>query len=117
MIDLERARELLKQAMETQGRDFVYCPIDGPSNCHYEPCLDEDGPKALTGCLVGTALTLAGETRHIGYGGIVTRLAESYPDMMTPVTREYFRVAQFAQDFGASWGEAYDRAEKYANSL
>lgn len=108
-INLEQARILLKQAMETKGRNFVY-NTDPEKACFYEPH-GEVGPKSETGCLIGTALTLAGETRHIGYLSSVRTLRWVYPNMMTGAAMEYFQVAQNGQDFGKSWGQAYDDAE------
>lgn len=127
MINLERARELLKAAVETQGRDFVYNPagrhicgsdcvsdcVDGEYNtCFYEPRSDMTGlPQAATGCLVGTALTLAGETAHIGYPGSITSFYEYNPGVIDQDATVYFQRAQTFQDDGDSWGDAFDAAE------
>lgn len=125
MINLQRARELLKLAVETQGRDFVYSP-NGLSGCYYAQVkeiktlrggtvkLSDDDPRTKTGCLVGTALDLAGETRHHGYPSRVYLLAIEYSDMMDDASVQYFRVAQDAQDNGSTWGQAYDKAEDFA---
>lgn len=119
MIEIERARELLKQAMETQGRDFKYVPE--PMGCYYSPItltkegitLLEDDNRRKTGCLIGVALTLAGETRHLEFNEGVGELATEYPDMMSEYTVYYFIIAQSKQDNGYTWGEAYDKAEVY----
>lgn len=118
MIDLAKARELLKAAVDTQGEDFVYNPITGGS-CWYEPLANslEGDPRGVTGCLVGVALTLAGETRHLGIDEDVASLSSDFPDMLTSAACEYLWEAQRAQDKGASWGEAYRAAEKYAEYL
>ncbi len=76
MIKLEQARVVLKQAMETKGTDFVYNP-GGFAGCFYQPMSNddnyvsktEDDPKLTTGCLIGVALDLAGETRHHNFNG------------------------------------------------
>lgn len=111
MIEIEQARALLLQAMETQGRDFVYND-DLASPCFYVPNSCYTGPKSETGCLVGTALTLAGETRHLDYHGSVKGLHREYPNMMSVTVVEYFSTAQEKQDFCYTWGEAYDLAEE-----
>ncbi|WP_326554655.1 hypothetical protein [Micromonospora sp. NBC_01813] len=114
MIELEKARELLAKAVETQGRSFVYNP-DGAYWCQYTPQISyADSPVAKTGCLIGVALDLAGETRHHegdnSQVGVVT-LYNRYPDMMTYTAVLYFNAAQHKQDGGWSWGEAHDYAE------
>jgi hypothetical protein len=112
MIDLERARELLVRAVETQGRDFVYNP-SGLGECSYTRALfgSPGQPQCITGCLIGVALDLAGETRHHGYMAGVASLRAAFPDMMTQDAASYFRVAQWRQDSGGTWGQAYDAAE------
>ena len=127
MIDLERARELLKMALETQGRDFVYNVKE--AGCFYQPITElpkkypnpdgstqipQDDPRRKTGCFIGTALDLHGETRHHYFPGRVGELARKYPDMMTDTARDYFALAQNSQDSGSSWGHAYDYAESHA---
>ena len=122
MIEIQQARELLKAAMETQGKDFSYS--DGGKNCLYRPMteydfhdgggeFDADDPRTKTGCLIGVALSLAGETRHLNLKLCITLVWQKYPDMMSEHTRIYFSKAQFNQDFGGSWGESYQEAELY----
>lgn len=125
MIDLAKARELLKAAMETQGRDFIYSPAG--QGCFYQPItelsaayprqdgstnLTEDDPRRKTGCLIGVALDLHGETRHHGFNGRVRELFNTYPDMMTEQACRYFSRAQERQDAGYTWGSAFDKAEQ-----
>lgn len=121
MITLDEARDLLRRAVDTQGADFAYRTQDlsnildsGPA-CRYEPMpadkAAEGDPRVRTGCLIGTALTLAGETRHLGFEGSVANLAHEYPDMMTHDAAEYFHPAQVAQDGGETWGRALAAAE------
>lgn len=110
-ITLEQARDLLKRAVETQGPKFIYNP-DGMYECRYEPVPDCSGPPGQTGCLVGVALELAGETRQRGYKDNVLGLTHKFPDMMTEQAAVYFLEAQSAQDGGTTWGEAYARAEE-----
>lgn len=133
MLELHQARYWLKQAVETQGKDFRYClPGQG---CYYEPTttvpdydaeakngvttykeLPEGDPRRETGCLIGTALTLSGETLHLGFRGRVRELQENFPDMFNDEVRRYFTLAQHLQDRGVSWHEAYERAEELAMS-
>ena len=123
MIDLEQARELLAAAVATRGPDFVYNP-GGWRTCMYEPVpvgtqksfsespVVAGEPCTLTGCLIGVALDLAGETRQHGSDDAIERLRRQYPDMMTDAAMQYFFVAQRSQDSGGSWGEALERAER-----
>lgn len=136
MIELAEARDLLKRAMETQGRDFVYAISDSDSNfygCFNVPVheiptdvseaiprkyfledLSQDHPKRRTGCIIGTALTLAGhqdicirEPRSS-----IHEINDSY-HLLVREAEYYWSVAQGAQDQGQSWGEAYDAAEQW----
>jgi len=132
VIDLPVARGLLARAVLTQGPSFVYSatePGDGTSStCLNAPVTDEllemlgqevdsipaDDPRRRTGCLIGVALTLHGETRHLvqrWVGSSVGTIQEGIPGLMTYAARRYFSEAQEAQDGGATWGDAYDRAE------
>ena len=126
MIEIDQARDLLKRAMETQGRDFRYSA--GGVGCFYLPIdrlpeaypnkqgrheIPLNDPRRKTGCLIGTALDLDGETRHHEYPKPVDSLYEKYPDMMTEEAANYFQVAQQAQDIGMTWGRAYDKAENW----
>lgn len=118
-INLAKARELLAQAVETQGRDFVYSP--NPSNCFYRPLSPADwpgDPRTKTGCLVGTALTLAGLTRHLESKLSVEGLNEELGHIWPGSVVRYFQLAQEEQDAGTTWGEAFDAAEELvANGL
>lgn len=121
MINLEEARGLLRRAVETQGRDFVYNP-NSEGLCHYNkldtvPGVNADDPRVITGCLVGVALDLAGEVRHHGYDGAVTEIQEDFPDMMTEDAAKYLVEAQNTQDVGGSWGQAHDFAEEKLRDL
>lgn len=117
MIEIDQARELLKAAVQTQGRDFRYCEYH--IGCYYAPIektaegitLAPDDNRRKTGCLIGTALTLAGETRHIGYPHRVSNMHMDFPGMMSNDTAEYFQVAQTSQDSSSTWGESYEAAE------
>lgn len=127
MIDLGKARELVKQAVEQKGEDFVYNPepaglgYDGwVGACYYEPRPDmfaDDDPRATAGCLVGEALKLGGETRYLGFEGAVELLVEEYADMLSPDAAGYLKVAQIAQDKGSTWGLARETAERWCDNL
>lgn len=110
-ITLERARDLLARAVGTQGRDFIYNP-GGDGLCQYTPMnLPEGDPRAVTGCLIGVALDLAGVTAHHGHAGTVYSLYCAKRDLMDLSAANYLSVAQKAQDRGVTWGYAYDAAE------
>lgn len=123
MIDLEQARGLLARAVLTQGPDFVYKVGDRPKVCLYRPTketdygFDSDDPRSKTACLVGVALSLAGETRHVDIQDSVTGLSATFRDMMTDEAAKYFRRAQYRQDNGETWGIAYRDAEAIAERL
>lgn len=115
MISLEQARGLLKRAVETQGPDFIYAPGPNPQ-CKYEARPDlfgDDDPRSRTGCLVGVALSLAGETRHLGSDEGILVLADSIDGLLDDDAASYLRIAQDEQDAGKTWGEAYDNAEAF----
>lgn len=129
MINVQKARELLKAAMETQGPDFKYALYIGDA-CLYEKVTDKiweenyvtdvpgpDDPRRKTACLIGTALDLAGETFHHGSTMNIHSLALHNPTRITYQAGEYFRHAQKLQDRGGTWGEAYQEAERFAENL
>jgi hypothetical protein len=126
MIGLDYARSLLRAAVRTRGEDFVYNPYAG-YRCMYRPLSPEearverpatawgqlDDPRCTTGCLIGVALDIAGETRHHDNVGAVVSLVADYPDMMTREAADYFAEAQWAQDHASTWGQAYAAAERW----
>jgi len=126
-INLAQARQLLRQAVETQGRDFVY--NDSPNMCFNVPftddLVDEDGNayqfappadhvKRRTGCLVGTAMTLAGRSFRPGFAA--GTVGDAYRHHLSESALAYLRAAQNAQDQGRTWGEAFDDAEACAEA-
>lgn len=114
----DEALSWLQQAVETQGRDFVYCR-DG-SACFYLPqpegvFANEDDPRHRTGCLIGVAMQLAGRTITASNEG---RDPHFQPDwnLSYEAASVLFR-AQSAQDAGKSWGHALDTAVEYRELL
>lgn len=130
MINLEKARELLKAAMETKGPDYVYVNRPG-DKCFYEPLTDdlwtrvmanadplpEDDKRRDSGCLVGVALSLAGETFHLGSTSSINSLGRSNLDKITQAAANYFYAAQRTQDAGYTWGQAVESAEGRVSEL
>ena len=137
MINVQKARELLKAAMETQGPDFKYATHFGTA-CLYEKVTDglwmelydvslqgpndlslpgPDDPRRKTACLIGVALDLHGETFHHGSTTNIHSLALHNPTRITSQAGEYFRHAQKVQDSGGTWGNAYEEAERFAEKL
>lgn len=119
MIELDEARELLKKAVETKGREFQYAPKHmGGVGCFYAPRPDlfsEDDPRATTGCVAGVALSLAGVEFDPGNGDAIDNLA---PEIgLSYKAGAYLRAAQRVQDNGLTWGEAYDVAEGWLDRL
>lgn len=128
MIDLAKARELLAASVATQGEDFVYNTTDGArGTCFNVPFTEDlrdefgqqfarppaqDSPQRKTGCIVGTAMTIAGLTHKKGYpaGGVST----AYGQHLSVEAVEYLQIAQRSQDAGHSWGAALAEAEAWA---
>jgi len=118
MIDLAEARGLLKAAMETQGRDFVY-NIDGRSG----PCCnvpiptagdDENEPRRKTGCIVGTAMKLSGRIPDDRWEGYEWGPVGVFYRFLTNDALTYLGIAQTRQDNGWTWGASFDDAEEFA---
>ncbi|MFY1688156.1 hypothetical protein [Plantactinospora sp. WMMB782] len=117
MIEIEQARELLARAVEVQGKDFVYNP-GGAEYCRYRPAtqaevFSADDPRLKTGCVVGEALALGGETRHREYRGSVHGLRDDFPEALSAKAADYLQRAQTTQDGGGTWGEALEAAEAW----
>lgn len=127
IIELEEARELLLRAMETQGRDFQYQTKVGYGHgCLNVPLTEElsgmhgikmleDDPKAKTGCIVGTALSLSG--RDLPLKERCCMAVTGFAEWLSGDALSYLSIAQMAQDNMQTWGEAYDRAESYIGRL
>jgi len=125
-ITVPIAQGLLARAVLTQGPDFIYNPPvnagERTKNCRNSPNPDapEDHPMRITGCLVGTALTLHGLTAHTNEynnNGNVLDFQSRHPEALTEQAAYYFFAAQATQDGGESWGAAYAGAEEQAASL
>lgn len=117
LMTLSQARGFLREAMETMGPDFVYNPGGGGA-CYYTPQRGTDpcNPNVMTGCLVGTALKLAGCTPdQLSMSGTIQALWAHFS--LTRAAMEYFTTAQVEQDTGGSWGHAFDLAEMQVSRL
>lgn len=129
-IDLQRARELLAQAVATQGPHFVYSPYDG-AGCYYtklvpnmavplEPdrLVPEGDPRTATSCLIGVVLDLAGHTFHhaqrVQSLSVCGLLNEGHITLneISPEAVLYLNMAQKEQDDRRPWGVAYETAEQ-----
>lgn len=118
-IYLPQARRLLAEAVETQGRDFVYNNSGkNAAACMYFPNDAFDDNRSQTGCLIGTALKKADVPVNILHtmSGYITSefsvLTETLGMKISKDALDYLQVAQAVQDRGASWGEAFDLAER-----
>lgn len=141
-LDIDEARAGLKEAMLTQGPDFIYNPRS-LYTCKYEPINAEEArhhaedivdledypdseayearvaeifandPRVKTACLVGTHLTLRGNTEHLDTTTTVLGLFERFPGMMTEEAMSYLEAAQQSQDRGDEWGHSVEEAEAY----
>ena len=114
-MSLARARLYLRKAVEAQGPDFRYSS-GVQAECRYVPTTEfgKDDPRATTGCLVGTALKLAGYAVRDWRGSIGMVNHNSMDVDLTAEAVEYFQKAQNLQDNGYTWGEALEAAERYA---
>jgi hypothetical protein len=112
-INLPQARKFLKAALNEKGRDFVYT-TNNEEPCFYTPHSEypSEDPRSFTGCVVGTALKLAGiDEQVLNRTNYVTNVTFDGVIISQPA-REYFNIAQRIQDNGKTWGEAYDAAEE-----
>lgn len=112
IIDIDMARDLLLKAVATQGRAFQYNDTGDPwTTCRYAPMAGIGGNREKTGCIVGVALGIHGETRHYSNPGSAYSLQHEMPGLMTDEAMRYFSEAQTYQDRGDTWGQAFDAAE------
>ena len=110
-MTLDEARDYLSDAVMTQGRDFIYARSS--ESCYYIPLKTADAtdPRRLTGCLIGTALKLAGrEDMLLDVIADVNTRANYFG--LTQEAAAYLQKAQTMQDSGFSWGSAFDEAER-----
>lgn len=119
-IEMKHARGLLFAAMMTQGRDFTYC--NGGLACKYTPidsfeAHGDDDNRTKTGCLIGVALDLAGFTFHHSEKARIIILWENHQEKLSREVANYFQLAQDLQDKGKTWGEAFDVAEEWADTM
>lgn len=123
MIEIDEARGLLARAILTKGPSFIYCISGNGTACQYTPRTDveDDDPRAKTGCLIGVALDIAGFTLHHHQDFVKKGIVALWEDprwagAFSEQTARYFSRAQNAQDQGDSWGVAYSYAEKYVTA-
>jgi hypothetical protein len=124
-IDLERARVLLREAMETQGPDFIYRAPGSQASCMNvpDPSAPPGSSRRRTGCLVGTMFTrlrvdlvdlgLAREGVQI----VATRLLNEEVACLTDDAITYLQAAQSYQDQGGTWGNAIRHAETQVTQI
>lgn len=124
-------REALKQALDTQGREFVYNK-GGEYGCYYRPVTEADyaedsadsptgdlatDPRARTACLVGTALDILGWNRDPNFTDGIYPYARQHIGELADADVKYLAYAQSHQDAGHSWGESFDVAEEFAKAF
>lgn len=114
-IDMPKALEALRKAVEERGEDYVDrdAVIEGGGGCVYV----RNGQPS---CIVGTALAIAGVPAgdmnypRLGVIGLVGRLSgrgiAGFSSGATGVLRE----AQLAQDSGKPWGDALAAAKEWS---
>ena len=124
LMSINEAREWLRKAVALRGADFVYRDLDVVEegdvneNCFYlpQPQLPEDDPRHRTGCLIGTAMMLAGREitpEHEAHNP--SSLLDAWS--LTPEAGSLMGCVQAQQDGGMPWGSALSTGEEAYNRL
>jgi len=105
------------RALVMANPDTVYRAPDGtePDLCLYVHASGETG-EMTPGCLIGQALNAVGVpledlAKWEGFGA--GTVASALVDGLTFSTLAFLDEAQFRQDLGETWREAYNRAANY----
>lgn len=128
MIDINyaRAMELVDQAIEQRGADYVYTNEDGDKavphgfvNC-YNWHEDEDG-SVIPGCIVGTVLHMAGVPldemgKEDGWEDVENNLSHTETLRATRKASKLLEYIQYEQDKGNTWGVSKANAEEYVKN-
>ena len=125
LIDLDSAKAMLDSAVALKGADYVYTRPEGQMFCSYVH-VDENGNRSM-GCLIGTALILAGVLSLDDFApdqcagdtgfplngtdanALVSQLRR-YGHTVSEDAEYLFSAAQGAQDCGTPWGTAVANA-------
>lgn len=108
-LTLDKAKELLAEAVALKGEDYVYTTPEGVQGTEdgFPICLYVHGDQP--GCLVGHVLAAAGaplatlaEHENAAASDLLWALYDKYSDDVSLLLTE----AQRAQDLGRSWGES-----------
>ena len=117
-MTMDEALEWLRLAVDTQGRDFVYNPPGGSFRCFYLPqkYAPKGSPQTRTGCLIGTAMKLAGRaiTEDMERNNVLS-LADQWN--LSEHAALILQRAQQVQDSGSTWGEAWKKAHRRAGEI
>lgn len=120
-IDANRAIELLREARDERGSEYVYAPDKNSIKCSY---LNGTGEKP--GCIIGLALHNAGvsldtlkEIDRYGRIDMVCRMLtqEEVNFKLSNQAIKIFQQAQTIQDIDGNWGMAVEEAEKVWQAL
>lgn len=115
LMTLEMARGYLARAVLTQGPDFVYRATGRAVICHYKALPDstpETDPRHHTGCMVGVVMKLSGrEILEVHEGETPESVYMREEWNLSARAGRYLYSAQYAQDNGHTWGQAYAHAE------
>lgn len=115
LIDAAMAEDLLRQAVALKGAAYIYTPEGATQNVRERPgqsCLNWHKYADAPGCIVGTALFLAGVTGQdfIHYGGCgwgSQSIINALPFVQaTPKAHYLLSEVQSLQDQGSTWGDA-----------
>jgi len=132
VIDMEKALEWLRDALNERGDDYVDPgSTDALGCCNVKKEYnDEDGnkldePVLYASCIAGTVFSYAGVPleflfQHNGtvnstIMAIRAELSEEFE--VTPEASAILRVAQRAQDKGESWGSSVEAAHDVAAAI
>lgn len=114
-IQLNEMRAAVKASVAAQGEDFVYNPT-GKESCYYVTVGRDGDPRSQTPCLIGRALNHLGFMLGRGHSSISGVIHDHRSDVhgftLSPEALRFASDAQSAQDVGASWGVALNKAER-----
>lgn len=118
-LTLDRAKELLAEAVALKGADYVYVNPDGvqasgsfPGDCHY---VHGDQPGCIVGHVLhkaGVSLTLLSDQEGQNSYAVLRNLHRASQVSCEEGVEALLGEAQGAQDMAVPWGEAVRQAEE-----
>jgi hypothetical protein len=127
-LTLDKAVELVEQAVASKPEGYKYEAPEGPGVCLYvdydtstwnEELEEYEASNYRPGCLVGTALILGGipqdkflqgSLNEQGVGDLLGALQIDQNLTFDSDAARYLDILQGSQDKGATWADAHERA-------